>query len=514
MTCRSAFARRALPLGFATVLLGTHAGAETIDLYGVTQATLGWADADGPVAGYYVVVTPGVDPAYVAGAVDEARATVRAEFGDEITVSVAAFDASGSAGPLSPPSPTLRFNPPRDTSPPGDGDDPPTEPDPSEPPPDGGGDPPQPPGTPLDLTGDGFSDLLVRQPSGELLLWRMRGSTVLASDAIDDLHPAWQIVGGGDYDGNGAADLLWEEVASGRLAVSLVTEGKPGDPLLLDLPGLASSDEWRVGGSGDFDGNGRDDVMLFSRVRGESEIVSLAGGAVDGRRRLPGHVGAFSVAATADLDGDGTDEVVWRDQIRQELLVWEVDGAESRLLDAVGGWRVIGSGDFDGDGSADLFAEHVESRRVQVWLIQSGSVAAAVELPGATADRVASHVGDYDADARSDLVWHGADGLVEIWFSDGDAVSVEPVADAGKGSEIANGADGSDDSEFRARLCNAELNGDGAIDSLDVWVLTACYGGTMSDECRAADMDSDLLVTLNDFELFRNAFVGGACDAY
>jgi hypothetical protein len=510
-------ARGALPL-FATALFGMGAGAETIDLYGVTQATLGWADAAGPVAGYYVVVTPAGKEAHVAAAVDAPRAIIHAEIGDEITVAVAAFDTDGVSGPLSPPSPTLRFNPPRVPDPPGDGGDPPGGPDPDPPsdPPDDGGDPPAPPaGTPLDVTGDGFSDLLVRQASGALLLWRMRGSAILASDPISDLHPAWEIVGGGDYDGNGAADLVWEEAATGRLAVSLTRDAKPGEPVLLDLGGLAPQDEWRVGGSGDFDGDRRDDLMLFSRVRGEAEIVSLPGGAVGARRRLPSHTGGFSVAATDDFDGDGMDEVVWRDQIRHALLLWEPGNAETPLVDAVAGWRVVGSGDFDGDGSADLFALHVESGRVQVWRIVGGSFAGAVELPGAATDRQASHVGDYDADAHADLVWHGAGGgVVEIWFSDGAGVSPEPVADAGPGSEVAGGADGSDDSEFLARLCDADLDGDGVTDFMDIGWLGACFGGAAGGACLSADMDGDRVVDANDLEPFRRAFQGAACGAW
>jgi hypothetical protein len=509
MILRSGFARGVLPLGFATALLGAGARAETIDLYGVTQATLAWADASGPVAGYYVVVTPAGDAAYVAAAVDEPRATVAGRIGDEITVAVAAFDAKGVSGPLSPPSPILRFNPPQDTDPPDDGGDPPG--DPTDPP--GGEDPPPTPaGVPLDLTGDGFSDLLVRQPSGALLLWQMRGSAILASDPIADLHPAWEIVGGGDYDGSGAADLLWEEVGTGRLAISLFRDARPGSPILLDLPGLEETDAWQVGGSGDFDGDGRDDVMRFSRVRGEVEVVSVRGGAVDARRRLPGRTGAFSVVANDDLDGDGIDEVVWRDQIRHELLSAKVDGADAPLFDSVGGWRVIGSGDFEGDGHADLFAEHVDSRRVQVWRIRGGAAVGAVELPAAAADRIASHVGDYDGDARADLVWQGSGGgVVEIWFSDGAGVSAVPVADAGAGSEIANGADGSDDSELRARLCNADLDGDGVVDYMDVEVMGACIGRAAGGACGAADLDADGQVTTTDLEPFRGAFVGNAC---
>lgn len=303
------------------------------------------------------------------------------------------------------------------TPPPGDDGDPP--------PPDDG-DPP--PASSYDFDGDGFADLLVREQSGGIALWRMAGSALLASAPLAD-DPGWDVVGSGDYDGNGSADLLWEDAASGDRNVWLLRDGTLDAEHTLDLADLAPVDEWRVGGSGDFDGDGRDDVVLFSRILGECEILFMREGSAVERQRLPGYRGAWSIDASDDVDGDGVDEIVWRDEASHGLVLWDMDarGAAVLLAEQVTGWRVIGTGDYDGDGRSDLFAEHAGTQAAQVWIQDGSSIAGIVDLPSPGSGRTATHVGDYDFDGRADLVWSDAtSGDVESWFSDdGNGVTAE-----------------------------------------------------------------------------------------
>jgi hypothetical protein len=507
MTFRPALARGAALLAFAAIQMGTDAAAESIDLYGVTEASLAWAPASGPVVGYYVIVTRNSETAAVQSLAFEPRTTISGVIGDEVTVAVSAFDIAGLAGPISQASPTLRFNPEGGSPPP---DDPPLD----DPPPDSPGG--EGPGTALDFDGDGVSDLLLRERSGsdEIVLWRMDASDVQSIAALAEAPPSWAIVGNGDYDGDGVADILWE-AATGQMIIWRMRGGVP-EVSLLDLSDLAADAEWHVGGSGDFDGDGHDDILLFSRILGESEIVYLRGGEVNERARLPGYAGAWSVSATDDVDGDGIDEIVWRDERLHNLVLWDMDGAgpsaPSVLMAAVPDWRVIGSGDFDGDGKADLYVQRGESANVQVWRLDGGTVTHSIELPGRGDPWLASGVGDYDYDARSDLVWFDpVGGNIEIWFSDGDGVTAEAVTGGAAGGVVVSGPDGSDDSEFRELLCSGDFNDDGLANGLDFALVLSCYGSDGTGVCRQVDMDSDGIVGHIDFELFKSAFLGAAC---
>ena len=54
-------------------------------------------------------------------------------------------------------------------------------------------------------------------PTGMLYLWTMNGSTVEADTYVGTVEPAFDIVGTGDYNGDGTADLLWRHRTNGQL---------------------------------------------------------------------------------------------------------------------------------------------------------------------------------------------------------------------------------------------------------------------------------------------------------
>jgi hypothetical protein len=74
-----------------------------------------------------------------------------------------------------------------------------------------------------DLDRDGHADLVWRHDlSGQLVGWLMQGLTrttgaYLVPSVVPDLN--WKLVGVGDWGADGRADLLWRHALSGRLVV-------------------------------------------------------------------------------------------------------------------------------------------------------------------------------------------------------------------------------------------------------------------------------------------------------
>ena len=71
-----------------------------------------------------------------------------------------------------------------------------------------------------DFNGDGFSDILWRDTSGNVAIWEMNGTTVLnaATSFVANVPGTWSIVGTGDFNGDGKSDILWHDT-SGNVAI-------------------------------------------------------------------------------------------------------------------------------------------------------------------------------------------------------------------------------------------------------------------------------------------------------
>ena len=61
-----------------------------------------------------------------------------------------------------------------------------------------------------DLNGDGASDIVWMDGSGDFAVWLMNGSSILGAQPIGTLT-GWSLVGQRDFNGDGMADLLWRD---------------------------------------------------------------------------------------------------------------------------------------------------------------------------------------------------------------------------------------------------------------------------------------------------------------
>jgi hypothetical protein len=64
-----------------------------------------------------------------------------------------------------------------------------------------------------DFNGDGHADLLWRHTSGAVTIWLMNDTRIIGGGQVAVVDPAWQIAGSGDYNGDGHADLLWRHTS-------------------------------------------------------------------------------------------------------------------------------------------------------------------------------------------------------------------------------------------------------------------------------------------------------------
>ena len=176
-----------------------------------------------------------------------------------------------------------------------------------------------------DFHHDGHRTLLWRDSAGRLTQWRLDGTPLPGAFQVTDaahaplrVPPAWTLTGVGDFDANGADDLLWRETAGSR-TVAWLMDGAVR-VAKLNLP--AATAQRRMLAVDDFDGEGHSDLLWFNPSGRQLELWLLQdnGGVV--RTLLGQSPSGAKLLASGDYDGNGNADLVWR--TGEQLTLWQL----------------------------------------------------------------------------------------------------------------------------------------------------------------------------------------------
>ena len=296
-----------------------------------------------------------------------------------------------------------------------------------------------------DFNGDGRSDILWRNVDGQLSNWlgtASGGFTQNNANAATVVPTAWFVAGTGDFNGDGRDDILWRNV-DGQLSNWLGTANGGFTPNNANAAAVVPT-AWQIVGTGDFNGDGRDDILWRNNDGTLSNwLGTAAGGFTPNDANAATFVPtAWHVAGTGDFNGDGRDDILWRNDNGQ-LSNWlgQANGGftpnnANAAAAVLGAWQVVGTGDFNGDGRDDILWRHTDGT-LSNWLgnaaggFTPNDANAAVVVP--TAWTVVA-VGDYNGDGRDDILWRHTDGTLSNWlgtasggFNPNDANAAAPV---------------------------------------------------------------------------------------
>jgi FG-GAP-like repeat/FG-GAP repeat len=296
-----------------------------------------------------------------------------------------------------------------------------------------------------DFNGDGKSDIPWRDSSGNVSIWEMNGTQILnptATFVANVSYPQWTIIGTGDFNGDGYADILWRDT-SNDLAIWLMNGTQnlnPTSTFVATVPG------WSVVGTGDFNGDGSTDI-LWTDGKGNYAIWEMNGTQVlNPTATYVAFVSTnWSVIGTGDFNGDGKSDILWKDG-NGDYAIWEMNGTQilnpsaTFVATVPAPWSVIRVGDFNGNGTSDL-----------LWTDGNGNYAiwemSGTQVLNPTATFVAFvsinwsvvGTGDYNGDGKSDILWTNGSSSYAIWEMNGTTVlnpSATFVANAPTNSSV------------------------------------------------------------------------------
>jgi glucose/arabinose dehydrogenase len=243
-----------------------------------------------------------------------------------------------------------------------------------------------------------------------------------------------------DWNGDGTPDVVWQDRTAGFLAVWYM-DGAAATGTAVVTPSQVPA-SWTIAGAGDFNGDGKPDILWQDRTSGLAIVWSMDGVVATGLAALvPSQVAtSWRIAGVADLNADGKPDILWQDDASGSVGAWIMDGVTAVNSAALvpgsvpANWRLAGAADVDRDGKPDLVWRDVTGGQAGVWFMDGltrTGFAFLSPAPVPTNWRIAG-VADLNGDGRPDILWQDdTAGFAAVWFMDG--VTVTAVAPLGPG---------------------------------------------------------------------------------
>ena len=220
--------------------------------------------------------------------------------------------------------------------------------------------------------------------------------TIKVMDVADANKP------GSDLNADGHSDILLQNTngacyvwQTGDTGLTITANGFIGGD---DGPGA----KWQMKATGDFDGDGKSDLLLQYKDTGAVYVWEMNGKTIKAGGFIGGDDGPgakWQVKATGDFDGDGHSDILMQYADTGACFVWQTgdDGMTVKKYGFIGGedgpgakWQVKGTGDFNGDGKSDILLQYADTGACYVWemgdnglTIKAGGFVGGSDGPGA-----------------------------------------------------------------------------------------------------------------------------------
>jgi hypothetical protein len=204
-------------------------------------------------------------------------------------------------------------------------------------------------------------------------------------------------------------------------------------------PAAPASSTQQIAGVDDFNGDYRNDLVLWDSATGAVEFWLMNGtnriGAAVPIAGAPTLATNWRLSATADFDHDNKPDLVWRNITSQKLVVWTMNGTTKagsiiplpdQAVDF--NWELVAALDLNADGNADFLWYNQTSGKIVFWTMNASvqRITGSFTTPANAGDNgwKVLAAGDYGVGPgglpnTADIVWRNTtSGKFVVWYMD------------------------------------------------------------------------------------------------
>jgi hypothetical protein len=216
--------------------------------------------------------------------------------------------------------------------------------------------------------------------TGQRQIWVMNGTVHNGTVGLGTVSLGWNLATSGDFNGDGKRDILWQYAPTGQCSLWLMSSttviGKAAFPTV-PLP-------WQIATAADFNGDGKLDVVLQNNVTGQ-RVIWLMNRTIYVSSVNLGTVGlSYKIVGSGDFNGDGKADILWQNNATGSRLLWPMSGTVRTgsvvFATVATAWDIVGTGDFNGDAKRDIVWQNKNTGERRIWLMNRTSLMSSAGL--------------------------------------------------------------------------------------------------------------------------------------